>query len=471
MPRRLEDIIINDRRSIKDPPSVGKSRVERTTTQREYEETTSSSHFKNTERNEHKGEHTIEIKKLRMRPPILDQKTKRPDRRFSKKQLWSGGIVGAVILIAIAGYFASQSLARATFTITPVSIPVKVSNTLVASGTGASGYISYGIVESQLTASTTIAASDGAYVSTKTTATVTIGNAYSPHPQRLIAGTRLAAGNSGLIYRLTSSITIPGYTMSSQGVLIPGHTNVGVVADQPGEIYNFAKDNVGGFKIVAYKGTPRYDTFTVEAASNGTGGFVGHKKIIDPANLATSTAALEASMLPQLAAAAQSHVPADQIMFAKGYITDFTPTVSSSDSASSAVLSVSGTLYGITFKRAELVAKLAGQAAVDTFGSFAYSTPGLEQLDFTITNPKDFSPTKKSALIARWSGDMSLVGTIPTAELRHKLAGVPLNKTIDVLKAYSPVIDISHSTGELFPSWASTVPSDENRINIVIKGQ
>jgi hypothetical protein len=130
---------------------------------------------------------------------------------------------------------------------------------------------------------------------------------------------------------------------------------------------------------------------------------------------------------------------------------------------SKATISIQGTLYGIIFKKTDLTAQVAGQQTVSEFGAYTYDTPGLESLTFAITNPTDFSPIKKNALIIHLKGDMKVVGIIPVAELKQKLAGIPLAQTQEVLKPYDPVIE--SGSGELIPPW-SNVPSDTSRITI-----
>jgi hypothetical protein len=64
---------------------------------------------------------------------------------------------------------------------------------------------------------------------------------------------------------------------------------------------------------------------------------------------------------------------------------------------------------------------------------------------------------------------MVLKGVVPAEELKHKLAGLSLSDTRAVFASYNPVIDITKSFGELFPSWTSSVPKDEKRISLIIK--
>jgi hypothetical protein len=110
---------------------------------------------------------------------------------------------------------------------------------------------------------------------------------------------------------------------------------------------------------------------------------------------------------------------------------------------------------------------VAGDQAVAQFDDFAYETPGLESLDFSIANAKDFSPEKKNTLIIKLKGDATIVGTVPVDALKQKLAGLSLVETSTVLRSFKPVIEIDKSSGSITPPW-SKVPSDPKRITIEV---
>lgn len=383
-----------------------------------------------------------------------------------KRRRWPWAVVGVVAAAAAAGYASSAYFSRATFDIVPVIIPVSTNTTVVASKSAASSTIAYETARFDASASASVPAINGPYVSTKATGTVTVYNAYSGQSQRLIAGTRLS-NDSGLVYRLTGSVVVPGYT-TPKGSIIPGAVSTTIVADQPGPDYNISKsDSLSDFRIVAYKGTPKYQGFYARLASDFTGGFTGNRKTVNPSVLASTTANLKAAIAAELLAKAKAAVPAGYVMYDKGYTLSFPAPSVNGTTADTATVTLSGTLYGVMFKETDLVKKLAPDATAKFDGS-AYTTPGLASLSFTIANQSDFSPARGSTLIARLKGDFALVGTVPTEELKRKVAGLRLSETKKVLEFYGAVIDVTKSSGELFPSWASSVPTDQNRITVVI---
>ena len=71
----------------------------------------------------------------------------------------------------------------------------------------------------------------------RATGVIVVYNAYSAAPQRLIKNTRFAT-EDGKIFRAKDSIVVPGTTIEN-GKIIPGSVEAIVVADEPGEAYNF----------------------------------------------------------------------------------------------------------------------------------------------------------------------------------------------------------------------------------------
>ncbi len=452
MPRRVEDIVRNERRTIRE---VSVDKPARPKASRSSPSRSES-------------EEEVPIKRMKVTPPPT-RPVARKDRKSAGRKMWI--IIAAAVIVLVAGTAAVSSIyySRATFNIVPVSIPVTVSNsTIVATGTSTAGYLKYDTAKFTGVASTTVTAIDGAYTSTKASGQVTLYNSYAAEGQRLLAGTRLS-NDSGFVYRLVSSVFVPGYK-SSNGNKIAGSLKADVIADKPGAQYNIKKtEGTGELRIIAYTGGPRYDTVYARLLTDIIGGYEGTKKTVDPKLLASTTANLQEVLRKALLSQALGAVPPGYVTYDTAYTTSYTAPVLGGTSPKVATVTVSATLYNILFKKTDLMGKLAGQQNVERFGKSAYSTPGLESLKFLITNPDTFKPAKQSTLIARLNGNVTMKGTIPVSELKTKLAGMSLADTRAIFGSYSTVVDVGKSSGELFPSWASKVPSDQSRINIEVK--
>ncbi len=441
MPRRVQDIIPGNRRSIRDIP------VEKV------------AHVPNHVPIKHVP---VPIRRMPVNPP--------PEKPRPRSKLpWIAGVIGGVVVLAIIAFTLSGHLAQATFNIVPRSIPVQVAGTYVIPAVAtASMPLAYGTVTETGSLSATVPATIGASVETKAGGTVTIYNAYSQQSQRLVAGTRLA-NNSGLIYRLTSSIIVPGYSAKT-GSIIPGSIAAIIIADQSGASYNISRsDSISDFQVVAYKGTPKYGQFYARLSSDVTGGFSGAKSTITAGIMTSTTASLQANLLAELWNKASASVPTGYVMYQGAYAKSFgTPVVISTGSTTASV-TLTGTLWGVTFKVSDLSAVLASSSSTASFGSMLYETPGLESLSFSIVNPNTFSPNTKTPLVAKISGSFKLVGSIPVDTLKKAFAGVSLAQTGSILKKYASIIDIPDSSGEIAPPWVGTVPADSSHITINVE--
>jgi hypothetical protein len=172
-------------------------------------------------------------------------------------------------------------------------------------------------------------------------------------------------------------------------------------------------------------------------------------------------------MTASLLAQAKGAVPEGYIMYDNAYAALFSEPVISGAEPRTASLTIHGTLYGILFKKDVLALTFTEGKSASAFGSFGYRSSGLETLKFNITNLRDFSAAKKTALVIHATGDLKLVGNVPVDEIRTKLAGVALAETQNVFKSY-PVIE--SGSGELFPPWAK-IPTDPKRIKISVQDQ
>lgn len=420
MPRRVQDIVSNDHRSIRDIP------VERE-------------------------------KRMSFTPPT----SKRKKRRGIK---WFVVTLATIVIIALAGFLASTFFSRAVFTIVPKSLEISVNNTYVAYSAPVAGQLGYELVSIHGTASTTVPSSNSTESSAKSQGKITIYNAYSAEAARLIAGTRIA-NDSGLVYKLTGSVVIPGYTKSGSKI-IPGSVSATVIAAEAGQKYDISKnDPISDFKMLGFKGTPRYDSIYARATSDFTGGFIGSKKVVAKDVMASTTELLKSKLTASLLSKIRDSIPEGYVMYDDSYVTSLEPISSTDAGQDLSVISEGMTLYGILVKRADLIRSIGGDKAIASFGNFAYSAPGMDTLDFNIANIKDFDPLKKGTLILHLKGDVKLVGVVPVDELKKKFGGVGLADTFDILKPYSSVINISQSSGELAPPW-SKVPTDPDRVTI-----
>lgn len=467
MPRRVQDIVPNTHRSIRDIPverpnaivapiqPPAKTKSGRSIPLRKPEKEIESE----VDVREDIGEEIISPRGRRsMIPPT------QPRKSSSKK--WLLVLTGIICLVAVAGYLASVYFSYATFAITAKTIPLAINSTYISKNVPEKGVLTYELAVVKGEEEIVVPASDGPKVSTSAKGKITVYNAATTQPQLLIAGTRFA-DESGRIYRLTSSISVPGYTKPGASI-IPGSIVATVAADQPGQSYNITRtSSVSDFKIVAYKGTPKYETMYARISTDIVGGFVGTEKKIDPKVLTSTTAELKSKITTSLLEEIKGTIPDGYVMYNDAYVAEFSSPVIGGDDPKTAIVSMNGVVYGILFKKDELVKRIAGEQALETFDGLPYETRGLESLEFSVANAQEFSPSKKNTLIIKLKGETLLVGSIPEAELKQKFAGLALTETGDILREYKPIIEIEQSSGSVTPPWAK-IPSSPDRVTIEI---
>jgi len=443
MPRRVQDIIPSHRRSIRNIPV---DRVESTSGKRDK-----------------KHEVISDISE-----PIKIERSKKKKNNLP----WLLSVLGVIVIIAGVSFGISGHFATATFSLVPKVLPVSVNNTYIipalSASSTSSSLLGYEVVSLSGIASTTVSATQGSFTQTKAQGSIILYNSYSSQSQKIVAGTRLA-NNSGLIYRLTSSVIVPGFT-SSGGTTLPGSINASIIADKVGNQYNISgSDSISDFKIVAYKGTPKYSGFYGRSTGNVSGGFSGTQTVVDPTLLASTTIILQNSLTSDLLHNISTLIPSSHIMYQNLYSTSLTNPVVTTVDSKTAKINITETLYGIILNKNSLAKYLAGASSTNMFGSLGYTEPGIEFLSVSFANQKDFSIVKKTNLIAHITGPFNLIGVIPVNVLKQAFSGISISKTGDILKKYASTIDILHSSAELNPPWVSTVPTDPNHIIINIK--
>jgi hypothetical protein len=112
-------------------------------------------------------------------------------------------------------------------------------------------------------------------------------NAYSTSPQVLIATTRFVSSD-GKVFRTPVAVTIPGGKYEG-GKLVPGETDVEVVADQPGPDYNI---DAAIFSIPGFAGTEKYTKFYGRSFSTMSEGLREERAVVTEKDLVEAKDAL-----------------------------------------------------------------------------------------------------------------------------------------------------------------------------------
>lgn len=391
------------------------------------------------------------------REDVLEAPVRPPKSGISK--LLVGGIV--VISIAVLAFAFSLIYASATVRITPKTESVSVNKTFTAKKDAKPTELQYEVMTLTKQRGEVVPATSGEHIETKARGTIVLYNAYSSSPQLFVVNTRLE-NNKGQIYRTEKAVTIPGYK-NMEGRIVPGTAEVTVIASEPGSTYNAElSDITGDFKVTAFRGDPKFETFYGRLKTDLTGGYVGISKNIAPAVASSTRARMRDQLKTDIIAEAKAQVPEGFVLYDDAITVDFSTLSNTQKTNQEVVMNEKATLYGVMLKEDELN-KFAAPDQMQIFAKGKANGDGIEKLDFTIINTKEFSPRLGSALTFSLRGDYRLVGEFPESELKTKLKGTKVEDIAQVLSQYGT---ISSADVILRPFWKRTFPLREDRITI-----
>src|ERR1035437_4770990 len=403
---------------------------------------------------------------------------KKPKTKSNKKML----IAIASICLIIIGFSIAWVRATATIVVVPKTqdfslLTMPFTAFKDATSTDA---LSYEVIDIKDEQHILAPATSGPSVQVKAKGTVIIYNDFSPQPIKIVQGTRLS-NTVGKIYLTTTTLTVPGYTTATlkNGIKgkVAGSSSVVVVASAAGPDYNIdPTDLTGDFKVVAYKGTPKFDDIygRLNLTTSISGGFIGQKQIIATSTLAQGYALAEKTVQESLVTKAKASIPAGYILFDGAYSVDYTtlsPSASSStiQNASSADIGVTAHFHGILFKKHELSQAIARTKKIDINAFFSdgqYNEKNMESLMFNITNQKTFSFTNGAPISFALSGSFRAVGFLDSSDLVKRILGKDRPQSKVIFDGYGSISEI-HAT--ISPFWRFTFPDSPNKITVTQK--
>jgi hypothetical protein len=395
-------------------------------------------------------------------PKTIDRPTKVSPS--GKKRFPSILLTFIVIFVGIAIIAVALSLlySKAAVTITPKTANIDINGTFTAKKTGdttlASGALAYDMISATQTVTQSVPATDGPVISNKAKGTAVLSNAQDTQ-QKIVAGTRLS-NTEGKIYRTTATIVIPA---GKAGV--PGKIDASILADEAGAEYNMPLSGNTELKVVAYKGTPKYDTVYGKLKTAVTGGFAGKKTTVAPDVQKAAVTSLKESLSAKLLEEVKKQVSSDSVLYPNAYIIDYDTPEPTSKAADTAEITVKGTMSAAAFKRTPLIKSIAAKE-LDKFPAPTYDIHGLDDLKFTLINSKDFSPQKGTPLIFSLKGPVNLTGTFAESALKNELKGTYLKDSNTIFSRYP---SISNAYALITPFWMRSFPNSPEKIIIEIK--
>ncbi len=388
-------------------------------------------------------------------PPRRPQRTASSGSGGPSRVVWI--IAGVVVILAITGVVLASTVFRGSvLTITPKQKTVQISTTIVAATAPSTDQIPLQVITAEDSATQKVPATGEETVQDHASGTIVIYNAYSTKPQRLIKNTRFQT-SAGLIFRIQNSVTVPGTTVQA-GKTIPGSIEATVYADEAGDKYNVG---LSDFTLPGLKGSAQFDTVYARSKTPMQGGFIGTRKVVDPAARDAAVTALKQSLTISAYQKLAANVPEGFILFDDARSVTFDLIPDQTD-GSNAVIGVHAAAHGIVLPILKLAESLAAQGIAGYAGEdVTISNPTA--LTGTIATNTDPQPWTASQVSFSISGTPHIVWILNETQLKTALAGKP-EKDLQTTLASYPAIDRAETT--MYPVWSSSFPTNTSRITI-----
>jgi Holliday junction resolvasome RuvABC endonuclease subunit len=288
---------------------------------------------------------------------------------------------------------------------------------------------------------------------------ITISNAYSTAPQRLIANTRFEAPD-GKMYRIHDSVDVPGATKKADGTLMPGTMSITVYADSPGAEYN---RGLTTFTIPGFKGDPRYSKFSAQAQAI-TNGFVGNEPVVATADLQKAQNDLQKGLTDALQNAASTQIP-KEFMLVPGTLKVTFSNITKTPLANGTVnLSQTAQASGYVIRMSDLAAVVAKQK-IQGYNGEAVAFADTAQVAVSLS-----STSTPGLITLALSGSPNIVWQFDPNSLKQALVGKPKSAFETIVQSFAPAIECTKDTpckASVRPFWSSSFPSDASKITIV----
>lgn len=379
-----------------------------------------------------------------------------PRHDFVRYALWATAFIAASFLVfSLLLYFA-----KATITVVPKTLPLSVNASITADRSGAANTLPYETIIVAKSSTAQVTATGERFVSNKATGIITIYNDFSNAPQRLIKNTRFET-KDGLIFRIESSLTVPGKSVKN-GTVEPGQIDAVVVADEAGEKYNIAGSEftIPGFKSDAL----RFKSFYGRSAQAMTGGFLGNMKAVDPVDERAARTELDTRLQASLLKEIVAVVPQGYLLFPAAFsiATNSSPITTDADGKTFVRQNATATAY--IFSEHALAESIARSTMGEAYKNEPVKIPSISDFSIEILRtPSEANPTL--ALTVR--GQTTLVWRFDVVEVKKMLIGQSKKELQTILSAIPALT--TKTTAVVRPFFKGSFPSNPDRIEVIEK--
>lgn len=294
-------------------------------------------------------------------------------------------------------------------------------------------------------------------VSEKAAGTIMIYNAFSSSPQTLSIDTRLE-GSNGKIYKTQTKTIVPG--IDKKG--IPGSVEVKIYASVAGVEYNSPPLD---FKLVGFKGTPKYGKIYARSKGEIAGGFKSKIPDVPDADRASILADLKTALEAKLLQKATDQIPGGFILFKKAiFLNTNDANIPPLAKDNNLTITLKGTLYGLLFNEQKLTKKIA-EDNIDKYDGSEVYIPNIKNLTFSLTSQDNASFGEMKNINFNLSGPAKIVWKLDKNKFIADLLGKSKKEFNQILSQYP---NIDSATLALSPFWKMSISDQAKKIKVII---
>lgn len=361
--------------------------------------------------------------------------------------------LGAIIFVIFASLGVLSYFSSAKIEVTPGTVSAEVRSSFTATESG--GNLPYEIITAQKIATQSIKGSGTKMVNSPASGTITIYNAQAK-AQKLVAKTRFATA-SGLIFRISSAVTVPAGTSSK-----PGSVAAKVYADQSGSSYNISPTS---FTIPGFAGTPQAKTVYAQSSAPMMGGASGVVPVVDAVLETQTRTALATALAPDLLSSIQSQIPAGYVLLEGGSATTY-QELESVQSASTGMVDIKeqGTITAIVFPSEALAKAIASSIQGIEYHNEPVALGSTDSIKLSAQNGLPMPQALSFPFTL--AGTISLTYIVDPAYVAAMVVGKTRDEARVAISNYRPQIEGAIIT--LRPLWKQTFPQDPSSISVTV---
>lgn len=292
-------------------------------------------------------------------------------------------------------------------------------------------------------------------VEEKASGQIIVFNESSTNPVRLIKNTRFETPD-GLIFRTPSDVSVPGMRGTT-----PGQTQITVIADQPGESYNVGA--IGKFTLPGLAGSAEFTSIYARSSAPMTGGFVGDRPGIAPADLQTAMAAVRTRLAEKAREQAIVIAGSDNIALPELMEVTYQDLPQTAEAGGGARVHQRAIVRIPVFRARDFAATIARGVSADAEGATVRLVP---QSGFGARALATSTALGVEPVIFTMTGSALLVWDVDTEALAAALAGKGQDAFEAIVDAFPGV---QEAKARIQPMWKKSFPTDTTKIRIEVE--